>query len=506
MQTRHCDTRSESSICPANTGTKRTNSRNSQDDSRHTESEPVLPNARHGDDAPTWSPRIVYHIYPLGACGALLNEAHGQRPVTYRLAQLEAWIPHWQSLSIDTVYLGPVFASESHGYDTVDYTLLDSRLGDEQTLVNFVHACHQAGIAVVLDAVFNHVGRSFFAFQDVLQKREHSHYADWFADLRFSGNNNYGDNLQYSDWNGCQNLVKLNGNNAAVRDYLLECVDYWVEKYAIDGLRLDAADALAPAFVEALRSHVQTRYPGFWLLGEMVHGDYNRLLGTGRLHSVTNYELYKSLYSSLNDANFFELAYSIDRQWSPSRGLYLMHNLYTFVDNQDVNRVASLLKEPNLLGLLYMLLATLPGIPSLYYGSEWGQTGVREPHSDTPLRPAISGEQLALGQSHGLCQWIARLLQLRKSLPALEQGAVMPVKVAARQLAYVRYQGASQVLVCVNAADTDVQMEVVLPEPFAFEGMLRDRLDDSCALRYGARTVFVPVMARAGRVLEWQSA
>lgn len=482
MQTSQRNTRSDSVNCQTDTG------------------------SRHCADAPTWSPHIVYHIYPLGACGAPLNEAHGQSPITYRLAQLEAWIPHWQRLSIDTVYLGPVFASESHGYDTVDYRQLDSRLGDDQTLVNFVHACHQAGIAVVLDAVFNHVGRSFFAFQDVLQKREQSRYTGWFAGLRFSGNNNYGDGLQYGDWNGCQNLVKLNGDNAAVRDYLLSCVDDWVEKYGIDGLRLDAADVLAPVFVEALRSHVQLRYPRFWLLGEMVHGDYNRLLGPGMLHSVTNYELYKSLYSSLNDGNFFELAYSIDRQWSPSRGLYLMHNLYTFVDNQDVNRVASLLKEPNLLGLLYMLLATLPGIPSLYYGSEWGQTGVREPHSDTPLRPAISGEQLALGQTHGLCQWIARLLQLRKSLPALEYGAVMPVKVAARQLAYVRYQGASQVLVCVNAADTDVQMEVVLPEPFAFEGMLRDRLDDSCALRYGARTVFVPMKARSGRVLQWQNA
>lgn len=442
----------------------------------------------------------IYHIYPLGACGAPQHN-HPGLPVCYRLAELEQWIPHWQSLSIDTVYLGPVLESESHGYDPLDFFQVDRRLGDAQTLRNLVHALHAAGMRVVLDAVFNHVGRGFFAFQDVLQKREKSRYTDWFSGLRYTGNNVYNDGLQYADWNGCQNLVKLNGSNPEVVAHLLVAVESWIRDFHIDGLRLDAADALEPSFIKALRTYTDSLRPDFWLLGEMVHGDYNRLLGPDKLHSVTNYELYKSLYSSCNDGNLYELAYAVNRQSSPNAGIYSTHKLYTFVDNHDVNRITSTLNKPAHLYPLYILQATLPGIPSVYYGSEWCITGTREPHSDQPLRPRVAPTVIQQQDNHPMLKTLRRLLALRASSAALRAGQTRQVKVDARQYAFVRSVEGEHVLVCVNLEDQPVHLRLDLPEPLPYEGEFCDLLDDKPRIQFGARTLYLEVPPCGGRVL-----
>jgi len=445
----------------------------------------------------------IYHVYPLGALGAP-EFNHPGLPVQYRLAQLEQWIPHWRALHIDTVYLGPVLESESHGYDPLDFYTVDRRLGDAQTLRNLVHALHAAGMRVVLDAVFNHVGRGFFAFQDVLQKRERSAYAGWFKNLRFQGDNAYGDGFQYADWNGCQNLVKLDGGHPEVVAHLLGAVEYWMQEFGVDGLRLDAADALDESFVRALRARTEVLKPNFWLLGEMVHGDYNRLLGPERLHSVTNYELYKSLYSSFNDANLFELAYAVNRQSSLNHGIYRTHKLYTFVDNHDVNRIASVLKDPEHWPALHLLLATLPGTPSVYYGSEWAVTGVRETHSDKPLRPAVDVDTVAHAGRSENCQYLTRLFAMRAQQAALQSGSFQQVKVEARQYAFLRHCEEESLLVCVNSAAQPIELRLDLPEPMPYEGRLCDLLDPSFSITYGARTLYVAIPPRSGRVLQLQ--
>jgi cyclomaltodextrinase len=330
---------------------------------------------------------IFYHIYPLGACGAPpMNDFAA--PSVSRLAQLFDWIPHWAGLGINALYLGPVFESTAHGYDTADYGRVDRRLGDNALLKDLVAALHDAGIRVVLDGVFNHVGRDFWAFADVLRHGANSAYCDWFAGLRFDRHSPYGDPFTYDTWDGAYDLVKLNLANPDVRRHLLTATAQWISEFGIDGLRLDAADVMDVDFLGELARFCRIRRADFWLMGEIVHGDYRQVANASTLDAATNYECYKGLYSSHNDRNYFEIAASLQRQFGPG-GLYEGLPLYAFADNHDVDRIASRLQHPAHLYPLHLLLFTMPGVPSIYYGSEWGVTGAKAHGGDPALRPAI---------------------------------------------------------------------------------------------------------------------
>ena len=409
---------------------------------------------------------IFYHIYPLGLTGAPERNDFSLPPVA-RLEQLHAWIPHLQALGVNALYLGPLFESTAHGYDTADYYHVDRRLGTDQTLSELSAALHAGGTRLVLDAVFNHVGRDFWAFRDVQANGGHSPYRDWFHNLRFEGRSPYGDPFTYEGWAGHTSLVKLNLANPAVREHLFGAVASWMEAFGIDGLRLDAADVIDPDFLRALASFCKGRRPDFWLLGEIVQGDYRRLVSPGMLDSATNYECYKGLYSSLEAANYHEIAYALNRQFGEG-GLYRDLPLYNFVDNHDVNRVASNLKKPAHLYPLYLLLFTMPGAPSIYYGSEWGLEGRRTAHSDRALRPQLDLHGTAQRTAHPrLAGDIARLATLRASLPALRYGAYRQLPVAPQQFAFARFTAQEQVVVLLNAAATPVEMEVQVPANYS---------------------------------------
>lgn len=141
---------------------------------------------------------VFYHIYPLGMLDAPRENSYGE-PV-HRLPALHPWIGHLQRLGVNALYIGPLFESVGHGYETTDYKKLDSRLGDNEDLKNFVAKCHDAGIRVILDGVFNHTGRDFFAFQDIRRNRENSPYRDWYCNVNFWGNNEYNDGFSYDNW------------------------------------------------------------------------------------------------------------------------------------------------------------------------------------------------------------------------------------------------------------------------------------------------------------------
>ena len=140
---------------------------------------------------------LFYHIYPLGMTGAPKQNDYGA-PV-HRLNTLLPWIDHIQALGCTALYIGPLFESVGHGYETTDYKKLDSRLGTNEDLTAFVAACHKQGIRVILDGVFNHTGRDFFAFRDILEKRENSPYRDWYCNVNFGGNNSYNDGFSYTN-------------------------------------------------------------------------------------------------------------------------------------------------------------------------------------------------------------------------------------------------------------------------------------------------------------------
>ncbi len=386
---------------------------------------------------------VFYHIYPLGLCGAPYEN---DGVPAHRILKIKDFIPHMKRLGVSAVYLGPVFESDRHGYDTRDYARVDCRLGTNDDLAEVCAALHENGMRVILDGVFNHSGRGFFAFRDVIKNRERSPYVGWFSRIDFGGNSPFNDGFSYEGWEGCYDLVKLNLNDPDLLDYLFGCIRGWVEKFDIDGLRLDVAYCLDENFIRRLRAFTDGLKPEFFLLGEMLHGDYNRLVNGEMLHSATNYECYKGLYSSFNSMNLFEINHSLMRQFGPEYWtLYKGKHLYTFVDNHDVTRVASILREPRHLPLIYALAFGMPGIPSVYYGSEWGATGEKRP-GDRELRPAFDTPEWT-----PLCGFIARLASAKRSSEALNYGGFRSVVLTNRQCIFERKSEHERVLVAINA-------------------------------------------------------
>ncbi|MBQ6452457.1 MAG: alpha-amylase [Solobacterium sp.] len=378
---------------------------------------------------------VFYHIYPLGLLGAPEHNDHGE-PV-HRLRELHPWITHIRELGCNALYIGPLFSSGTHGYDTSDYRKVDERLGDNEDLSAFVRECHEQGIRVILDAVFNHTGREFFAFQDILQYRENSRYRNWYR-IDFSRNNSYNDGLRYENWGGHDLLVKLNMHEPEVRNYLLDVVREWVNVYDIDGLRLDAADVLDFGFMQELRRTADEVKPEFWLMGEVIHGEYTRWVNDHTLHAVTDYALHKALYSGHNDHNYFEIAHTVRRTLQSG-----MRHLYNFADNHDTERIMTRLHEKANWYPLHILLYTLPGIPSLYYGSEYGIEGRKERYSDASLRPRID---LAQMQENDCLRFLQALGTIRRKETALVYGDYEELHLTTGQFAFRR----GDIIITVN--------------------------------------------------------
>lgn len=389
---------------------------------------------------------VFYQIYPIGFCGAPTENDGVTVPLIRKIMD---WSKYLQSLGIDSIILNPIFESDNHGYDTRDYKKIDCRLGTNEDFAEVCKDLHEHGVRIVLDGVFNHVGRGFWAFQDVQKNRENSACKDWFH-INFGGNSNYDDGFYYEGWEGHYELVKLNLQNPAVTDYLLDCIRGWIEEFDIDGLRLDVAYSLDHNFMRRLRNFCQELKPEFALIGEVLFGDYNIIVNDEMLHSCTNYECYKGLFSSFNDMNLFEIAHSLNRQfgaeqWCIYRGKHLM----TFVDNHDVTRIASILKVKEHLPLAYAVLFGMPGIPCIYYGSEWGAAGVKEPHNDYALRPCFEAPI-----PNELTNLITKLIAVRQNSDALCNGSYRNVVIMNHQLIFERSSDKERVLVAVNASDS----------------------------------------------------
>ena len=431
----------------------------------------------------------LYQIYPLGMLGCPFDApaidddaAQQEQAALHRVRHLIDWAPYLGKLGVGAILLNPVFSSDTHGYNTRDMLTIDCRLGTNQDFKETVDALHACGVRVILDAVFNHVGRGFWAFRDVREKRWESPYKDWF-NISFDGDTHFGDGFWYEGWEGNQDLVKLNLRNPAVIDYLLDAVRMWKRELGVDGLRLDVAYSLDRDFVKRLHQvagelGAEPRFDGeagdgFPLIGEVLHGDYNLIVNDEMLDSCTNYECYKGLYSSFNSMNMFEIAHSLHRQfggdpWCIYRGKHLV----SFADNHDVTRLASILTCKEHLRGAYGVLFGMPGIPCLYYGSEWGQLGQKgtgyladveiRPQLDAPAADAL--EHLADGWEGGgapnqLTGYISELNHVRRASRALCHGSYRNVVITNKQLLFERDAPASAgrdaecVLVAVNAED-----------------------------------------------------
>ena len=409
---------------------------------------------------------VFYHIYPLGLAGAPKQNDYGE-PV-HRLNTLLPWVDHIKEIGGSALYIGPLFESVGHGYETTDYKKLDSRLGTNEDLTAFVAYCHEQGIKVIFDGVFNHTGRDFFAFKDIQANRENSQYKDWYCNVNFWGNNEYNDGFSYDNWGGYNLLVKLNQKNPAVVDYICDVIRFWVSEFDVDGIRLDAADVLDFDFMKALRRTANEVKPDFWLMGEVIHGDYSRWVNGETLHSVTNYTLHKALYSGHNDHNYFEIAHTVRRLQNMGT-----LRLYNFVDNHDVERIYTKLTNKAHFAPVHVLLYTLPGVPSIYYGSEFGIEGRKEYGSDDSLRPALNIEDYKDSVKTNPCTaLIAALGKVRQAVPALSYGSYDELMLTNRQFAYARDLDGTRVIVSVNNDDVPAGMHLAAGNCTAYIGAL----------------------------------
>ena len=411
---------------------------------------------------------VFYHIYPLGLSGAPRQNDYG-KPV-HRLAALQPWIGHIKKLGFTALYIGPLFQSVGHGYETTDYRLLDSRFGTNEDLKDFVTACHKVGIKVIFDGVFNHTGRDFFAFRDIQKNRENSPYRDWYCNVNFRGNNEYNDGFSYDNWGGYNLLAKLNQRNPAVRDYICDVIRFWVSEFDVDGIRLDAADVLDFEFMKALRRTADEVKSDFWLMGEVIHGDYSRWANENTLHSVTDYALHKALYSGHNDHNYFEIAHTVQR----TLGMVPANiRLYNFVDNHDVERISTKLMNKAHYMPVHILLYTLPGIPSVYYGSEFGIEGRKERYSDDSLRPCIDLDDHSDEYDSNPCTaLVASLGRIHSEWKQdLVYGDYRQLCLTNQQYAFAR----GRVIVAVNNSDGEAWINIESGSAAAYTGLLSGR-------------------------------
>ncbi|GMA40395.1 alpha-amylase family protein [Mobilicoccus caccae] len=336
---------------------------------------------------------IWWHVYPLGATGAPLRD-HAPDQVKHRLSRLEPWLDHAVELGCSGVLLGPVFASTSHGYDTLDHFRLDPRLGDDADWDDFVEQAHGRGLAIMLDGVFNHVG----AGHELVEKARSGEADDGGGSMIRLVDG------RPADWEGHGDLAELDHADPRVADLVESIMLHWLRRGA-DGWRLDVAYAVPSEFWARVLGRVRAEFPDAMFLGEVIHGDYAEIAAAGTLDSVTQYELWKAIWSSLADRNMWELAAALERHDAFSTQTMMQ----TFVGNHDVTRIATRVGDEGA-ALAAVVLLTLPGMPSIYYGDEQGFRGDKGEGfaTDDALRPALPDSPADLAPEGW---WLHRLYQ-----------------------------------------------------------------------------------------------
>jgi glycosidase len=403
---------------------------------------------------------VWWHVYPLGFLGAERAALPPGEPPSHRLPALADWLDYLLGLGCNGLALGPVFAAETHGYDTVDHFRVDPRLGTEEDLVHLVETAAARGVRVLLDGVFNHVGRTFPAFADVVRNGAASPYADWFVpESREAGGNETG--VTYRTFEGHDHLVALNHDSPAVADHVASVLGYWLDR-GVAGWRLDAAYQVPPAFWRTVTDRVRVRHPQAWFSGEVIHGDYASYVTEGGLDSVTQYELWKAIWSGLNDRNLYELAWALKRH----NAMLDTFAPQTFVGNHDVTRLASRLTDPRHLPHALAVLFTVGGTPSVYAGDEQAFRGVKEDRAggDDAVRPAFPATPADLAPfGQATYRMHQDLIGMRRRNPWLHRARTTPTTLANRNAVLESTDGEHRLHLALNLD----ALPVTLPTPGA---------------------------------------
>ncbi|RLP11363.1 alpha-amylase family protein [Propionibacterium australiense] len=368
-------------------------------------------------DTSTW-----WHLYPLGALGAPIHD----RPAGsdgHRLRRLDDWLDYAADLGCTGLLLGPIFASTSHGYDTVDHYRIDPRLGDDADFDHLVAQARTHGLDVLLDGVFNHVGRRHRLVTETL--------AAGTGPVRLYET---GDGPAPRPWEGHDDLAELDHDEPAVAELVTSVMLHWLRR-GIAGWRLDAAYCVPPRFWREVTGRARAEFPEAVFVAEMIHGDYADFAQASGIDAVTQYELWKAIWSSVHDTNLWELAWALERHEGFNAGALTQ----TFVGNHDVTRITSRIGDPGAV-LALVVLMSVPGVPSIYYGDEQAFRGVKGsgPRADDPLRPALPASPARLAPHgwwlHGLHR---ELIGLRRRNPWLARGHIA---VLAKDCTWIDYE------------------------------------------------------------------
>lgn len=382
---------------------------------------------------PGWVQHVIWwQVYPLGFVGAFPADP----PPTadeHRLRRVTEWLDHPIELGASGVALGPIFASRTHGYDTTDHYRIDPRLGDDADFDDFIAAARARGLRVLLDGVFNHVGVDFARYRDGDDA--------WF---RRRGNG-------FETFEGHEGLIALDHGNDQVVDYVVDVMKHWLRRGA-DGWRLDAAYAVAPRFWRRVIPRVREEFGDAWFVGEVIHGDYAGLVGASSFDSVTQYELWKAVWSSLNDGNFHELDHALRRHDDFLDAFVPL----TFVGNHDVTRIASRVDDPRHVEHALALLFTVAGTPSVYAGDEWAYRGVKEERfgGDDAVRPEFAASPAdANPLGHDVYRLHQHLIGLRRRRPWLHSARSTALHLTNEQYVYRVSAGSDWLIVALNVSD-----------------------------------------------------
>ncbi len=384
---------------------------------------------------PDWVGHAIWwHVYPLGFVGAF-PAADPPGPGEHRLSRLVDWLDHAIALGASGIALGPIFASRTHGYDTTDHYRIDSRLGGDSDFDRLIEESHRRGLRVLLDGVFNHVGTEF-------------PHTDWFR----------GRPGRFHTFEGHGDLITLDHRNSAVVDYTVDVMKHWLARGA-DGWRLDAAYAVPESFWAHVLPRVRAEHPDAWFVAEVIHGDYPAFVEASTADSVTQYELWKAIWSSLNDGNFHELDWALQRH----NGFLDSFAPMTFVGNHDVTRIASKLERPEHVGHALVLLFTTGGVPSIYAGDELGYLGIKEDRAggDDAVRPEFHSPPADLGgHDRDTLNLHRYLIGLRRQHPWLHQARTTAVTLDNRGYVYQSRHGDDSLLIALNVADAAMPLPV----------------------------------------------
>ncbi|MGH3960322.1 alpha-amylase family protein [Mycobacterium sp.] len=413
---------------------------------------------------PSWVEHVIWwQVYPLGFVGAFPADSP-PKPDEHRLRRITEWFDHAIELGASGIALGPIFASRTHGYDTTDHYRIDPRLGDEDDFDVVVTEAHRRGLRVLLDGVFNHVGPDFPRDRKA-----------WFREYAFEG---HGD------------LITLNHDNPEVIDYTVDVMAHWLQRGA-DGWRLDAAYAAPPQFWASVLPRVRASHPDAWFVGELIHGDYAAAVCDTGFDSVTQYELWKAIWSSLNDGNFYELDWALQRH----NGFVESFSPLTFIGNHDVTRIASQLEPPDHLAHALVLLMTVGGIPSVYAGDELGYRGVKEERfgGDDAVRPEFGSPPAPL-DANGAQVWALHqfLIGLRRRHPWLHAASTTALRLDNRHYVYRTHHGDDALIVALNVDDTPLEVSVPRAQVIAGSGAPPDEVVDAVVVEPGGWRILRP--------------